>query len=681
MSQGRSTRSSERLRHMSENGFKNQDPDFLYFAEPLLKDSSKKYKGRKKNIVSKVLNKSFDDKGSVKSTKVCKPQELCNVVLKRELRLSQQRIDCLFNKPVNAKDQGESLFRAATVGDLSTNQTPFDPPAVKAISTVDKDVSLCGSNLSINTAVSDAYLSADERLDVSCDPITPQHINLESVQLKSTGEPLLVDQATTSNMQSHLDVHLMPAQTGKGSTVEPTSVPANNETLPPGWDMFASLIQRTVQQSVAESMKSATREISEIKVDLADLKKNKPVVSQVGPPPRITDVESTRMELVGCKLQMKELSGVVIRQDHMLRECRQDIISLKMQLMKPNLLIFGIVKKDKESFIDAVKNFFKNVMNITSDIPIKVAYRKGRGRGGPVYITLMNAADKGKIFKNASELKDKTNALGKSYKIEDDLPAAVREHKKRERQIIAINRKRQVSDQLNVKMEKGSLLVDGKRYQKVLKPPSCEQLLSPNIEEIAARASIKLSEGRAIEMDSSTFTGYSAAVKSLNDANQAYAKVCAANTSARHVIAAVRLPHSHFHIHQDFNDNDEHGGGKVLLKILEDSQIQNRALFVVRKYDGTHIGDKRFEGIEQAARAVLLRSPYNDVTKENQVAWNWVNPPVTNTPDAANTIINSTIENPQGERRGSWSDSTEHATWGHVTEGAVGTSMDDSTIS
>ena len=93
-------------------------------------------------------------------------------------------------------------------------------------------------------------------------------------------------------------------------------------------------------------------------------------------------------------------------------------------------------------------------------------------------------------------------------------------------------------------------------------------------------------------------------VKDIQQVNDAYAKVRSLNADAHHVVCAFKILHESYHIYQDFQDDDEHGGGRVLLQALKASKIYNRVVFVTRHYNGDHIGDQRFEAIIAAAKAI-----------------------------------------------------------------------------
>ena len=110
-------------------------------------------------------------------------------------------------------------------------------------------------------------------------------------------------------------------------------------------------------------------------------------------------------------------------------------------------------------------------------------------------------------------------------------------------------------------------------------------------------------------------------VKSIKEVNLAYGKIRAIHTDARHVICACRLPDRLFHTHQDFCDDDEHNAGQFLLQLLESSEIMNRVVFVVRYYDGAHIGKKRFVAIRDAAASAVDATAFNTITNSYDTIW------------------------------------------------------------
>ena len=216
--------------------------------------------------------------------------------------------------------------------------------------------------------------------------------------------------------------------------------------------------------------------------------------------------------------------------------------------------------------------------------------RLGKGKKAPILVCLTKLSDKGEIFKRGTNLKDLT------YSVDEQLLSRTREKKIHLRKTAAENKTRTV-DKLITSFEKGKLMVNNQEFAGQHKTPPLKEILTPTTVQLADRMKIEVTRGQDIQVEGSTFTGCSASVATLKDVNDMYAKVRQWNGDARHVICAFRIPHPDHHIYQNYNDNDEHGGGRILLSAMKQSEMSNRMLLVVRKYEGVHIGHKRFDAI------------------------------------------------------------------------------------
>ena len=57
------------------------------------------------------------------------------------------------------------------------------------------------------------------------------------------------------------------------------------------------------------------------------------------------------------------------------------------------------------------------------------------------------------------------------------------------------------------------------------------------------------------------------------------------------------------------------------MQLLESSDIRNRAVFVVRIYNGAHIGRKRYDAMKDAVRSALDKAGQNQVTGVFDYIW------------------------------------------------------------
>ena len=88
----------------------------------------------------------------------------------------------------------------------------------------------------------------------------------------------------------------------------------------------------------------------------------------------------------------------------------------------------------------------------------------------------------------------------------------------------------------------------------------------------------------------------------------------AIHVKAQHIVCACRVPGEKHLICQDFIDDDEHGMGDYLLKILTCSKIQNCVVFVVHNYEGQHIGEERYGAVLEVIKSAVHSAPINKYT-------------------------------------------------------------------
>ena len=193
-----------------------------------------------------------------------------------------------------------------------------------------------------------------------------------------------------------------------------------------------------------------------------------------------SELNATKTHLKTCQLQLTEVTGVVIRQNQELTECKEKIEQLEEKADREILNIDGLIERKGENCIQLVQNFFKNQCKITRNIEIRDAFRIGKRNekyDRRMKVILSNPRDKGSIFSNTKNLKDVVNDNDRPFYVKDKLTAKKAAQRSRERQLMQANSKMQVNDQLEMKFEKQELVVEGTKYTKQVKPPSCSEIL------------------------------------------------------------------------------------------------------------------------------------------------------------------------------------------------------------
>ena len=332
------------------------------------------------------------------------------------------------------------------------------------------------------------------------------------------------------------------------------------------------------------------------------------------------ELATVKRDLALCKIGIKENAGTNIRQEQRADECCSKLEEIDDKLNSNLLRIRGIVEKKGENCIRKVNEFFKNTLGIEQNIKIKRAHRIGKGANRNILVHLKNTLDKGLIFSKMDKLKDVTNENNKPFSVSNQLSARKHAERMRMRYIKRTN-DTSAGEKLNITAERGVLKIDGEEYIKLAQPPPLRDILWPTTEKMKERIKLDPTKGEIIKVEGQMFLGYTAEVRTVDDVNKIYAKIRSLHTDARHVICAFRLPHRNFHTHQDFIEDGEYGGGSYLLQLLSDSDVMNRAIYVVRIYNGKHLGSKRFEAMKNAAMAAVAAAPKNSITDNFDLIW------------------------------------------------------------
>ena len=475
------------------------------------------------------------------------------------------------------------------------------------------------SGTSDNNSVFDIYASAEEGLSAVCANEQDQDRLSAVISQRNTSK----GRSNTKTNRGNTDqgttgistIVFKPSDTTLGQQNTTTTEMASNGDSPAKGKSVEEMLTEisTSLTALRTDVTALKTEKSETLSKIASYKTRQSEVS--------TELNKTRNQLRGLQVQMNELIGIVARQDQIIEECKNQIDQLQTQRQRKYLVITGIVRTENQSPLEAANLFLQNLVKVTG-IQIHKAFSLGKGLAKPIKIKV-DISDKMTILKNAKNLKNLKNVNEKPYRISEQLPPRKHVTRNRQRQIMYENYQPvNAANKLNINYNKGKFEVNGATYRKKIRYPTIVDVLKAKAEDWMACAQLETPRGQSVNIEASEFIGYTACVEDIETVNSMYVKIRSLHPSARHIICAFRIPHVNFHHYQDFIDDDEHEAGSRLLKFLQECNIMNRVVFVVRKYDGTHIGNQRFQGIIGAAKAAIQRAPFNSITGEHQCPWN-----------------------------------------------------------
>ena len=116
------------------------------------------------------------------------------------------------------------------------------------------------------------------------------------------------------------------------------------------------------------------------------------------------DQEKLVSEVNFLKAENRLMKGVMVKQHQIMDEYNDRLMKLEMKSKQDMITISNIDETYNEDSIGLVELFFKQVLRI--NVTVKDAYRSGNRTPKQLTVTLKDKADKGKIFKNVSKLKN-----------------------------------------------------------------------------------------------------------------------------------------------------------------------------------------------------------------------------------------------------------------------------------
>ena len=384
---------------------------------------------------------------------------------------------------------------------------------------------------------------------------------------------------------------------------------------------FADLPQEKQMGNILSIINSLCNKVTEIDVSInhdSDGIQTKLVTAQTQNDTNTSDIATLKKDLIAANADI----GHVIRENSILKSVlhkhgcnlksmNDKVAMLTAKSMERNITISGLEgEHNKENCKEKVIKFLKEKVEIdVNDNEVLVAHCIGQKRKTSDKPRLMIARCtyelKERVFKNVSNLKDKTNNSGDYFYINKQLPDKIAEQNREIREIIKEQKIKDQSlqprDRSKIEVIKKVVHIDGQPITKQILPIEVDELFPDHLER-DKQDKMKLSSSDTITESESTFAAYAYKTGQIHEVRRAYRKVRRLHPGAAHVIAAYNLRGN-----RGFQDDEEYSAGSKALKLLEQDSPINIAVFIVRTYGGTHIGPKRFDHILEVAKQAIDR--------------------------------------------------------------------------
>ena len=321
---------------------------------------------------------------------------------------------------------------------------------------------------------------------------------------------------------------------------------------------------------------------------------------------RIENLEEAHVVLPD---QIALLSGTAQVHDRQVTTPHHKVTDLPARSMSKNIIISGITGDNKEE--DCTQNvleFFIEKLQFEIDIKdIEDTHHLGTKIPGKLRRIIAKLAPhvQKKVFDFTKNLKGLKNELNEFYRVWPQFPEPIDTERQEKQQKVAQVRKfnQNVEDEtkkIKIEFKKGTLHLNGKPQRKHIIPPTVTQLLNVSSDLQAKLDKVAPVHSNQIKDKYSSFQGFALRVNNITDICHAYLRIKQLNPEADHIMLAYTIKE-----HSGHHDHGEHKAAGHMLQILQDRNLSNVAVFVVRVYGGIPLGQKRFLHIEKSTREAL----------------------------------------------------------------------------
>lgn len=328
-----------------------------------------------------------------------------------------------------------------------------------------------------------------------------------------------------------------------------------------------------------------------------------------------------KLELLTEELNL--VKSLLVKLNNQLLYVENKTVDNVARSMRDNIVINGVSEIDDENCEKEVIGFIKNNLKVnlkTADV-IR-AHRLGDPRDPTVdddgnelpnprpMVAKIDGKMKENIMKNVSKLKDKKGPDNKPLFISTQQPEGITE--KRKRVNFRVKQLKKVAKSLpktqktpTIKVKNDRIFHNGALVRDKVTVPSIPDVIFSKPDEREKVMKVKLKKSRPIDEDGSTFIGYSLKVTSPSEVQQAYQKVKLLHPDSADVMCAYNITDEFNRPYLEYHDDREHGGGSRILSSLQYLKAENSACFVVRYFNGKHLGPRRFFLIKKVAEDAL----------------------------------------------------------------------------
>ena len=391
--------------------------------------------------------------------------------------------------------------------------------------------------------------------------------------------------------------------TSQAADLQPTMMECNDEENPSTMSVMA--VMKMFQQMNQDRQKDKEELHSFLKEMKKSCKQKAVEAAETAVKAEVRKIKTIEHEVAYWRLKSDTLTDVCNRMAVEMADMLTRIENLELNNSKSMLLLSGLLieGEGKKQGIEFLNDFLQ--YHLGSPVNIDDFFNIGDAQLRQTVLIFQSIEEKRQVLRNKKKLKNFRNDREQSVYINEYLPPAALEKKRKESDIVSTYE--QLGEQDSVSYNRGSLHVGNKPYRKLIVPPTPKELIQIDPERLENILCTKTQKGENITQDRSTFTAYAADVDNHQQIHDLYIRTKLVQPEARHIVCAYNLDDDQFEdcYKQDYHDDGEPGAGRILLNILKHYDIKNKVVLVARKYGGIRMGTERFDCYAKAACGTL----------------------------------------------------------------------------
>ena len=337
----------------------------------------------------------------------------------------------------------------------------------------------------------------------------------------------------------------------------------------------------------------------------------------------IREFKEVTNESDALKEQLLTTQGRVTRLESKNRQLEEKLITQELKTYEKDLMFYNVKDSQHETFTslkDTIYSVISDDMHIPSqhicsqtnvlgEVRIDTASRLGKyrvGKSRPVIVNFLTKSGRNIVYSRTYTVNLKEPC---KVRISERYPTIVKEKRQTQIEKLKSIKATYKDTPKKVVLSKDKILVDGVPQNSdafIRNPLSHTTPLSINFE--------KLEHSAEIEEKESTFQAHLLPVQSKDEASAALNSIFQHPelSSATHIMYGYKLGKTGINVESGFSDDDEIGGGSLVMSLIEASNCTNVIVCVTRKKKGPNIGQARFTHIKTCTDELLKAEDHVD---------------------------------------------------------------------